>query len=61
MLIISQNRRVFIREASSRIYSPEVFAISQLLGEMPYSILCAICYWVLLVRLVLQSRAQLSY
>ncbi|VDB90213.1 unnamed protein product [Peniophora sp. CBMAI 1063] len=43
------NRRVFIREASSRIYSPEVFAISQLLGEMPYSILCAICYWVLLV------------
>ena len=43
------NRRVFIRAASSRIYSPEVFAISQLLGEMPYSILCAIVYWVLLV------------
>ncbi|KAI0323043.1 ABC-2 type transporter-domain-containing protein [Amylostereum chailletii] len=43
------NRRVFIREASSRIYAPEVFAISQLLGEMPYSTICAIIYWVLLV------------
>ncbi|KAI0031252.1 ABC-2 type transporter-domain-containing protein [Vararia minispora EC-137] len=43
------NRRIFIREASSRIYSPEVFALSQLLGEMPYSTLCAIVYWVLMV------------
>ena len=40
---------MFIREASSGIYSPEVFAISQLLGEMPYSTICAIIYWVLLV------------
>ena len=39
-------------EASSRIYSPYVFAIGQLLGEIPYSILCAIIYWVLMVRLV---------
>lgn len=36
-------------EASSRIYSPYVFAIGQLLGEMPYSILCAVLYWVLMV------------
>ncbi|KAI9458491.1 ABC-2 type transporter-domain-containing protein [Russula earlei] len=43
------NRLVFIREASSRIYSPYVFAIGQLLGEMPYSILCAIIYWILLI------------
>ena len=39
----------FIREASSRIYSPYVFAIGQLLGEIPYSILCAIVYWCLSV------------
>lgn len=43
------NRRVFIRESSSRIYSPEVFAVAQLLGEIPYSTLCAIIYWVLMV------------
>ena len=43
------NRRIFIREASSRIYSPYVFAIGQLVGEMPYSVLCAIVYWVLMV------------
>ncbi|TBU62153.1 ABC-transporter [Dichomitus squalens] len=43
------NRRVFIREASSRIYSPYVFAIGQLLGEIPYSVLCGIVYWVLMV------------
>ncbi|KAH9948182.1 ABC-2 type transporter-domain-containing protein [Amylocystis lapponica] len=43
------NRRIFIREASSRIYSPYVFAIGQLIGEIPYSTLCAIVYWVLMV------------
>ncbi|KAH9837328.1 ABC-2 type transporter-domain-containing protein [Rhodofomes roseus] len=43
------NRRIFIREASSRIYSPYVFAIGQLVGEMPYSVLCAVVYWVLMV------------
>ncbi|EGO05281.1 hypothetical protein SERLA73DRAFT_157866 [Serpula lacrymans var. lacrymans S7.3] len=43
------NRRVFIREASSKIYSPYVFAIAQLIGEIPYSVLCAIVYWVLMV------------
>ena len=39
----------FIREASSRIYSPYVFAIGQLVGEIPYSIVCGILYWVLMV------------
>lgn len=43
------NRLTFVREASSRIYSPYVFAIAQLLGEVPYSILCATVYWVLMV------------
>ncbi|OCH88753.1 hypothetical protein OBBRIDRAFT_820018 [Obba rivulosa] len=43
------NRRIFIPESSSRIYSPYVFAIGQLIGEVPYSILCAIVYWVLMV------------
>lgn len=43
------NRRTFIREASSRIYSPYVFAIGQLVGEIPYSIVCAVLYWVLMV------------
>ncbi|KAF8511207.1 ABC-2 type transporter-domain-containing protein [Gautieria morchelliformis] len=43
------NRMIFIREASSRIYSPYVFAISQLISEIPYSVLCAIVYWVLMV------------
>ncbi|KAF7307372.1 Pleiotropic drug resistance ABC transporter protein [Mycena indigotica] len=43
------NRRTFIREASSRIYSPYVFAIAQTLSEIPGSIVCAIVYWVLMV------------
>jgi ATP-binding cassette, subfamily G (WHITE), member 2, SNQ2 len=47
--IFISNRLVFIREASSRIYSPYVFATGQLLGEIPYSILCAIIFWVLMV------------
>ncbi|KAH8101046.1 P-loop containing nucleoside triphosphate hydrolase protein, partial [Phellopilus nigrolimitatus] len=41
------NRRTFIREASSRIYSPYVFAVGQLIGELPYSMLCALVYWLL--------------
>jgi len=43
------NRRTFIREAHSRIYSPYVFAIAQLIGEIPYSLLCAFVYWILMV------------
>ncbi|KIP11760.1 hypothetical protein PHLGIDRAFT_114337 [Phlebiopsis gigantea 11061_1 CR5-6] len=43
------NRRIFIRESSSRIYSPYVFAIGQLIGEIPYSVLCGFAYWVLMV------------
>lgn len=43
------NRRVFVRESSSRIYSPYVFAVGQLIGELPYNVLCAFVYWVLMV------------
>ena len=43
------NRMIFIREHHSRIYSAEAFAIAQLVSEIPYSILCAVLYWVLLV------------
>ncbi|KAF7797165.1 hypothetical protein EIP86_008357 [Pleurotus ostreatoroseus] len=56
MIVMSQieplwifNRRTFIRESSSRIYSTYVFAIGQLIGEIPYSLLCAFVYWVLMV------------
>jgi len=43
------NRGIFIREFSSGMYSPEVFAIAQLLGELPYSILCAFVYWIIMI------------
>jgi hypothetical protein len=33
------------------MYSPEVFAIAQLLGELPYSIPCAIVYWAIMVMM----------
>ena len=36
-------------EFSSGMYSPEVFTIAQLLGELPYCILCAIVYWIIMV------------
>jgi ABC-type multidrug transport system permease subunit len=40
-------RMTFIREASSKMYSPIVFALTQLAAETPYSILCAVGYFVL--------------
>jgi ATP-binding cassette subfamily G (WHITE) protein 2 (SNQ2) len=38
-------RQVFIREASSKMYSPAVFAIAQLIAEIPGSILCAVAFF----------------
>ncbi|BGP44752.1 ATP-binding cassette transporter snq2 [Rhodotorula kratochvilovae] len=46
MFILS--RMTYIREASSKMYSPVVFALSQLAAEMPYSILCSVVFFVLL-------------
>lgn len=40
-------RNTFIREASSKMYSQPIFAIGQLAAEMPYSILCAVVYFLL--------------
>ncbi len=36
-------------EFSSGMYSPEVFTIAQLLGELPHSILSAMAYWIIMV------------
>ncbi|GAA6025142.1 hypothetical protein JCM11491_000230 [Sporobolomyces phaffii] len=54
-IIISQvepmfimSRMTFIREASSKMYSPYVFALSQLAAETPYSILCSVVFFLLL-------------
>lgn len=38
-------RSTYLREASSKMYSQEVFAISQFLAEMPYSTICAVAYY----------------
>ncbi|ODQ64433.1 putative ABC transporter [Nadsonia fulvescens var. elongata DSM 6958] len=40
------NRMIYYREASSKMYSPIVFAVSQMLAEIPYSILCAFGFYV---------------
>ena len=40
-------RQTFIREASSKMYTQPIFAIGQLVSEIPYSILCAVVYFVL--------------
>lgn len=51
-LIISQveviyhvKRSIFFREQSSKMYSSFTFASSMVLAEMPYSILCAVCFY----------------
>lgn len=36
-------------EFSRGMYSPEVFAIAQLLGEVPCCVLCATVYWIIMV------------
>ncbi|MBW0570706.1 hypothetical protein O181_110421 [Austropuccinia psidii MF-1] len=45
-------RIIFIREASSKTYSEEVFALSQFMAEVPYSTLCAVSYFLLWYFLV---------
>ncbi|QRV86887.1 ABC transporter G family member 11 [Ceratobasidium sp. AG-Ba] len=40
-------RMIFIRESSSRMYSQIAFALGQLMAEMPYSVLCAVVYFLL--------------
>lgn len=40
-------RMIFVREASSKTYSEQVFSLAQFLAEVPYSLLCATIYFVL--------------
>ncbi|GAA5932006.1 hypothetical protein JCM1841_003594 [Sporobolomyces salmonicolor] len=42
------SRQTFIRESSSKMYSEFVFSLSQLAAETPYSILCAVVFYLLL-------------
>jgi len=51
-LIISQievmyhvKRALFFREQSSKMYSSFVFSTSLVVAEMPYSVLCAVCFF----------------
>jgi ATP-binding cassette, subfamily G (WHITE), member 2, SNQ2 len=51
-LVISQvevmyhaKRALFFREQSSKMYSAFTFALSMVMAEMPYSILCAVCFF----------------
>lgn len=41
-------RMTFVREASSKMYSPVVFALAQLASETPASILCSVVFFLLL-------------
>lgn len=41
-------RMVHIREASSKMYSSTIFAFGQFLAEMPYSLGCAVAFFLLL-------------
>ncbi|GAA5991262.1 hypothetical protein JCM10908_003228 [Rhodotorula pacifica] len=41
-------RGTFVREASSKMYSPVVFALAQLASETPASILCSVVFFLLL-------------
>jgi len=41
------SRMTFNREASSKMYSSTIFALTQLIAETPYSILCAVAFFLL--------------
>ncbi|KAH9999357.1 P-loop containing nucleoside triphosphate hydrolase protein [Russula vinacea] len=50
-LLLNQVLPVFManREFSRGMYSPKVFAITQLLGEVPCCVLCATVYWIIMI------------
>lgn len=39
------SRLIFYRESASKTYSQLAFALSMVLAELPYSILCAVCFF----------------
>ena len=55
-----KQRNIFIRESSSKMYSQIVFALCQLLAEIPYSILCAVVFYLLVRRASVRVRASLT-
>ncbi|MBW0485660.1 hypothetical protein O181_025375 [Austropuccinia psidii MF-1] len=40
-------RNTYLREASSKMYSPVAFGIAQLVAEVPYSLFCAVVFFAL--------------
>ncbi|KNE98927.1 hypothetical protein PSTG_07772 [Puccinia striiformis f. sp. tritici PST-78] len=40
-------RSIYLREASAKMYSPVAFAFSQTIAEMPYSLACAVAFFLL--------------
>ncbi len=38
-------RSIFFREASSKMYSPLAFSVAMIVAELPYAILCAVCFF----------------
>ncbi|POW16404.1 hypothetical protein PSHT_06784 [Puccinia striiformis] len=52
-------RDIYLRESSSKMYSPVAFGIAQFLAEMPYSLVCAVVFYILWYFLVgLQSGSD---
>lgn len=45
-------RVIYLRESSSKMYSPIAFGVAQFLAEMPYSLVCAVGFYVLWYFLV---------
>ncbi|GAA6008132.1 hypothetical protein JCM10207_007040 [Rhodosporidiobolus poonsookiae] len=45
--MFQHNRSTFVREGSSKMYSPTVFGLSQLIAEIPYSILCSAVFFLI--------------
>lgn len=41
----TSQRAIFVRESSSKMYSPAVFGLTQLIAEMPYSVICAVLFY----------------
>lgn len=44
-LMFHTKRSIFFREQSSKLYSPFTFAVSMIVAEIPYSILCSVCFF----------------
>ncbi|GAA5893100.1 hypothetical protein JCM6882_003886 [Rhodosporidiobolus microsporus] len=52
MPMFLMNRETYVREASSKTYSAPTFAVSQILAELPYSLLCSVVFFVLFYYMI---------